>query len=806
MTLCGMLLVSELRRRWRSYVGVAAVVGLCGAVTFAALGGARRTASTFDRYLAATDASQLSINVNPYRPETVEAMRSLPGVVSVQSYAALPIQIIDGRTGERTPVQPVETVASVDGLFLDQDRVVVLHGSLPDPRAADQVLVSRSMAELAHLEAGDRMHFEAVDPRTFAPLRTLTATVTGVGVMSQEVASDDVDLPTRVLFTPGFLRENPDLVVASDADDPQALTYVWSGLRLRSGVEPAAVKAAWEARGAATASTGGGVEDNLTFYRETDVLRAKVQRSVRPQVVALAIFGAVAALVSLVVIGQATRRAVTPAAEENRVLAALGATRAAAGASSLIVAIGAALLGGLLALMGSAFLSVLTPVGVVRAIEPDSGPVLDALVVGPGVLVLGAAVATVAAWAGMRPPTGSRALRPREWLGRLPLPVSARVGVEFLADRRSGAGRSAVAGAGVATVALVATLTMSQSLQHLVDSPRLYGNDFDVLVRVGGGYGSVDTDLAGQALDALPEVTGWSTVGFSQLPVDGRAVPVMALRQGRGTASPTLASGRPPRRGEVVLGRDTLGSLGRRVGDIVEVSGAPRQIVGSAVFPAAGPAVSDHSVLGVGIWMDGQDFEEVTSQDAKNSTNAIFARVRAGTDADALLASIQAGYIAAGGEIAEDEGLEVFAPPRPAEVIGLKGMTTVPLSFSAVLVAGALAALAMALVAAVRRGRRDLAVLKTLGFTKGQTYATVASQATATVVLGGLIGVPLGLAGGRVLWSAFAADLGVVSQSRWPVLLVAAAGLGGLMAANLVALFPGRVAAGSHPADVLRRD
>ena len=799
-----MLLVSELRRRWRSYVGLAAVVGLCGAVTFASLGGARRRASAFDRYLAATDASQLSIFAPPYRPETVEAMRSLPGVVSVQSYAALPMQIVDGRTGEPTPVQPVEIVASVDGLFLDQDRVALLHGRLPDPQAADQVLVSRSMAEQAHLKPGDQMHFGAADPRTFAPLRQLTATVTGVGVMSQEVASDDVDLPTRVIFTPGFLRENSDLV--ADADDGEAFTYVWSGLRLRPGVEPAAVKSAWEERGAATARTGSGVEDNQTFYRETDVLRAKVQRSVRPQVVALAVFGAVAALVSLVVIGQATRRVVSPAAEENRVLAALGATRAAAGASSLAAALGAAVVGGVLALVGSAFLSALTPVGVVRAIEPGRGPSLDALVVGPGLLVLGAAVAAVAAWAGMRAKGGSRVLRPHEWLGRMRLPVPCRVGVEFLADRRSGAGRSAVAGAVVATVALVATLTMSQSLQHLFDSPRLYGNDFDAMVQVGGGYGSVDPDLAGQALDALPEVTGWSTVGFSQLPVDGRVVPVMALRQGRGTASPTLASGRPPRRGEVVLGGDTLGSLGRRVGDTVDMSGAPRQIVGSAVFPAAGQAVSDHSVLGVGIWMDGQDLEEVTSQDAKTSTNAIFVRLRAETDVHAFLASIQAKYQAAGGTIADDARLAVFAPPRPAELIGLKGMAKVPLAFSGILVAGALVALALALVAAVRRGRRDLAVLKTLGFTKGQTYATVASQATATVVLGGLIGVPLGLAAGRVLWSAFAADLGVVSQSRWPVLLVAAAGLGGLMAANLVALLPGRVAAASHPADVLRRD
>jgi hypothetical protein len=46
----------------------------------------------------------------------------------------------------------------------------------------------------------------------------------------------------------------------------------------------------------------------------------------------------------------------------------------------------------------------------------------------------------------------------------------------------------------------------------------------------------------------------------------------------------------------------------------------------------------------------------------------------------------------------------------------------------------------------MRRRRRDLALLKALGFTRRQISATIAWQATSTVAVGLLIGVPVGIA------------------------------------------------------------
>ena len=50
------------------------------------------------------------------------------------------------------------------------------------------------------------------------------------------------------------------------------------------------------------------------------------------------------------------------------------------------------------------------------------------------------------------------------------------------------------------------------------------------------------------------------------------------------------------------------------------------------------------------------------------------------------------------------------------------------------------------LTASVRRRRRDLALLKTLGFTRRQLAAAVSWQSTVPVAIGTALGVPLGIA------------------------------------------------------------
>jgi ABC-type lipoprotein release transport system permease subunit len=118
----------------------------------------------------------------------------------------------------------------------------------------------------------------------------------------------------------------------------------------------------------------------------------------------------------------------------------------------------------------------------------------------------------------------------------------------------------------------------------------------------------------------------------------------------------------------------------------------------------------------------------------------------------------------------------------------------------------AAAALAHLLLTSVRRRRRDLAIFKTLGFTRRQVQGAVAWQATTIVAIGVLIGLPVGLALGRFGWNVYAHDLGVASE---PILPVAPAALlipAAIVLANVVAALPAWRAAATRPAVVLRAE
>ena len=65
----------------------------------------------------------------------------------------------------------------------------------------------------------------------------------------------------------------------------------------------------------------------------------------------------------------------------------------------------------------------------------------------------------------------------------------------------------------------------------------------------------------------------------------------------------------------------------------------------------------------------------------------------------------------------------VVSVQRPAEIVNYRSMGSTPALLGAALAVGAVSALALTLIASVRRRRRDLALLKTLGFTRRQLAA-----------------------------------------------------------------------------------
>ena len=149
-------------------------------------------------------------------------------------------------------------------------------------------------------------------------------------------------------------------------------------------------------------------------------------------------------------------------------------------------------------------------------------------------------------------------------------------------------------------------------------------------------------------------------------------------------------------------------------------------------------------------------------------------------------------------------GGSVLPVQRLAEIINYGSLGNTPMLLGAALAARAVSALAITLVTSVRRRRRDLAILKTLGFTGNQLAIAVAVQAGVAAVIGCAIGIPAGIALGRVLWDLFADEISAVPYPTVPTGAVVAIGLIAVGLGVLVAMVPGRIAARTTTSHLLR--
>src|SRR5438094_2033161 len=74
---------SELRHRWASLLVLAVLVALTGGVTLTAVAGARRTSSSFDRFLDTSRSDDLTVFADDARPADVAKLRTIPGVEAI---------------------------------------------------------------------------------------------------------------------------------------------------------------------------------------------------------------------------------------------------------------------------------------------------------------------------------------------------------------------------------------------------------------------------------------------------------------------------------------------------------------------------------------------------------------------------------------------------------------------------------------------------------------------------------------------------------------------------------------------------
>jgi len=140
----------------------------------------------------------------------------------------------------------------------------------------------------------------------------------------------------------------------------------------------------------------------------------------------------------------------------------------------------------------------------------------------------------------------------------------------------------------------------------------------------------------------------------------------------------------------------------------------------------------------------------------------------------------------------------------PTDLVNFGQAVNLPALLGATLALFGAAALAHLLFVTVARRRREVAVLKVIGFVRMQVGAAVCWQSAAIAIVGIVLGVPIGIAAGRVIWRAFASNLGVVPVDIAPLRLVMLFAVGVLAAGGLLALVPAMLAARTRPADALR--
>ncbi len=709
---------------------------------------------------------------------------------------------------------------SVGGEYFQMDRLAISAGRTADPARVDEFVTSPTAAAAFGFHVGEivpmgfytnsQTDLSAFGTAAVKPYRRIDMRVTGIGLPITEIVTDDVDAGGALAyFTPALTRELLGCCV----------NYTETAIKVARPGEVAGLV------DEITKSAPGGMPPGFNATGEDD--EGKVERAIKPLSIALGVFGGITALAALLTAVQVIGRYLRRRRQESEVLRALGAGPTTLATDALIGVVGAIAAGSLLAVGVAVALSPISPLGPIRPFYPTPGISFDWTVLGGGfgVIFVGLALAAIGLAIRNSPERVARrqrfAVRHSALLrsdAMLDLPAAAAIGLRFALEPGSEIDavpvRSAILGAALAVIVLIATVTFGASLDHLVSTPRLYGWNWSYALSGGGGGGG--GDIPGQQSAAMLAhdhyLSAYSVAYFVDLIVDGQDTPVIGTSPGARVQPPLLHGHDLQQSDEIVVGPLTLASLHKRLGGTVTVqSGGSRshllRIVGVATMPAIGGSGVLHLEMGTGAVVSSSLIpatERNPFNDPETGPQAYFVDVRPGVnplDAQRSLEEMT-------GPLSNSYNFGVVVQPvlRPAEIVDYRSMGTTPAILGASLGAAALAALGLTLLASVRRRRRELAVLKILGFTRSQLRAVVAWQSNVAVAIGTVVGTPVGIIIGRTLWDLFAQEINAVPAPVVPVVPIVLIAIGSLLLANAVAAVPGRIAARTPAALVLRTE
>ena len=685
----GSLVLSVGRQHLRSLVVMAVVIGISGAAVLAAVAGARRSASSVERFEAAAHEMDVHItveasDVGPLRPvlesPLVESFTELKFVFAVPRG-----QPVDS-TFFFAPVNP-EPSPVARGLLLD--------GRWVDPAKPDEVVVFETTARQVGVGVGDTLVIETFSPAELAALLesgedpgapdgpVVPLHVVGLARNMMDLGARPGDTSDLIL-SPAFLeRYGADVGVADTV-----VVFVDLGDDESFPTLSREISEAYE-ESAVPSLDGGNATQTVTD-------------SIAVISWALAVFALVVALAAMTWISTGIARHQRRAADDVAVMRTLGVTQnearlILAAAIAPALAVGIAISG-----IAAAALSALLPVGLARRAEPDPGLHLDVTVVVGGAFVffvLLAVVTWISAWrivgtsaADRGAPAAGRVLD-RAIRGLSP---ALRTGVRFaFASPRSGSARArpALAGATLAVVGLVAVAVVASGLERLLVTPARWGSTWDVSVAPDA--------LDRQTLLENPEVAAAALGTFDdRVAVAGHETLAMVLEPVKGMVLPSLVAGREPRgEDEVAIGQDTADAIGAGIGSDLEVRSATElgqfRVVGVVAFASEGQfplALAD----GAAFSASGAERMKIGDPAREDrGLKRLLLRWAPGVDHDAALERI-------GGE-----QLDAAVPSPPQEVTRLRGVRSFPAAIAATLAFLGAIAVGHGLATTVRRRRRE---------------------------------------------------------------------------------------------------
>ena len=766
------------RAKFRALAGpsilLAAVVGIVLAVVLTLVAGARRTESVPARVEAAMGGAFDFVVTQEQggRPMT-EAVAALSGVESADSYTFV--------FGGLVPSNASGISEAVDSLvFAGTEQAFGAHivaGRALDQGVEDEFVATPSFVAATGAALGDRFQLYTITQDEaaageFGRTASSTLSATLVGVMDGTAMIED---PSAWALFPKSLLDRPEVGISS--------TMI--PVRLEAGADEAALRRE-------LAGLPGGAALSV---QPAPAISANMTRAIRTQARGTWLLAVVAGVAAVVALAQLITRQTRLSAIERETMLAIGFSNGQVFMETMARATPPIIAGGLLGAALSIPASGLFPTGTVRRFEPDVGVLVDwgtlltaaALSIAALLLSAGVVLALTPSQPGAVVPSPVvDAVAARSPV--VPAAIGMRLGFTRARGER-GSMRAGLAGVFFTVSGLVAAITFGASLDRLIDEPFRYGWNMDATLGDNGGE-RLDPEMAA-ALESDPNVESLVYYAQDLATTGGTDVPLMGMQRVRGDQSPLLLSGRlPVSEDEIAFGRVSARRAHVGGGDEVTLAGA----TGSHAFRVVGMVVltglGSNEGIGQGAVITIEGLRQISDADITSAS----------VD---FRSSVEDGIRPYGERFDPQFDGEQFVP---SAITSLTRVRSIPYVLAGVLGLLVILTITHTLLTSLRARQHDLAIVRALGAAPAMVRRAVHWQATLVTLVPAVIGLPLGLVAGRLVFTAFADDIGAVDAPALPVLVLAGVLVGVVALANLVALWPARMARRWSASVALRRE